>query len=61
MRLRVRVYAPALSLMAPCLVRCAGGIIISITVVIVLIISNLVVIKKANNQIRCAYDARPTN
>ena len=33
MRLRVRVYAPALSLMAPCLVRCAGGIIISITVV----------------------------
>ena len=25
------------------------------------IISNLVVIKKANNQIRCAYDARPTN
>ena len=25
------------------------------------IISNLVVIKKSNNQIRCAYDARPTN
>ena len=43
MRLRVRVYAPALSLMAPCLVRCAGGIIISITVVIVIIISDLVV------------------
>ena len=43
MRLRVRVYAPALSLMAPCLVRCAGGIIISITVVIVIIITNLMV------------------